>query len=183
MILETKRLILRDWQDSDLEPFAAINADPKVMKYFPAPLDRAQSDAVVGRFIGYAQKNGFSFQPVVEKSTGDMIGMVGLNIPDYPVPFAPCVEIGWRLAHSAWGKGYASESALACLDWGFSTLGLKQVVSFTTAQNTPSQKVMQRIGMVRDPNGDFDHSMLPKDHPLLCHVLYRLDFDVIGACR
>ena len=104
----------------------------------------------------------------------DFIGYVGLNIPTFEAAFTPCVEIGWRLAAGHWGKGYATEAARAVLDYGFGSLGLKEIVSFTVPANVRSQAVMQRIGMTRDPAGDFNHPHIPQGHPLRRHVLYRL---------
>jgi RimJ/RimL family protein N-acetyltransferase len=152
-------------------------ADPEVMRHFPALLTRDQSTRLVSRATEKQDRDGFSISPVEEKATGEFIGFVGLSRPTYvaPLPFDPCVEIGWRLNRSAWGKGYASESARAWLRFGFETIGLDEIVAFTIPANTPSQQVMERIGMRRDQNGDFLHPNLPRDHPMAWHVLYRLD--------
>ncbi len=177
MYFETERLILRAWEEKDRDPAAAICADPEVMKYFPAVMDRKGSDALVDRAIEKTAKDGFCFSPIEDKTTGDFLGFVGLSIPKYssPLPFDPCVEIGWRLTRSAWRKGYATEAARRWLRFGFETLLLDEIVSFTAVTNRPSQKVMQRLGMRHDPSDDFDHPELPKGHPLERHVLYRLD--------
>ncbi|QDG75111.1 GNAT family N-acetyltransferase [Labrenzia sp. PHM005] len=175
--LETDRLICRGWQDEDLDPFAEMCADPEVMRYFPEPMTRETTAALIGRAKAKQERDGFCFGPVETKADGEFLGFVGLSIPAYekPLPFDPCVEIGWRLKRSAWGKGYASEAAGAWLRFGFETIGLKEIVSFTSNNNLPSQKVMERIGMRRDPADDFVHPMLEPDHPLAAHVLYRLD--------
>jgi RimJ/RimL family protein N-acetyltransferase len=172
--LETDRLILRPWTAADAEPFAALNADPQVMRYFPATLSRSESDSTINRARTKAQVEGICFQPVEEKATGRFLGFVGLNraAPDVPVPDTP--EIGWRLARHAWGQGFATEAASAWLRFGFETLRLSEIISFTTVGNTPSRRVMERLGMTEDPAGAFEHPALPADHPLRPHVLYRL---------
>lgn len=175
-LMETKRLYLRTWQDGDLDPFAQMCADPEVMRYFPDVMTRDKSELLISRCIDKQETDGFSMAPVETKATGEFLGFVGLNTPTYaaPLPFEPCVEIGWRLKRSSWGKGYASEAAHAWLRFGFETIGLEEIVAFTIPANEPSQKVMRRLGMRRDPDGDFLHPSLPKDHPVAPHVLYRL---------
>ncbi|WP_420412822.1 GNAT family N-acetyltransferase [Roseibium sp.] len=177
IFLETDRLICRAWQDKDLDPFAEMCADPEVMRYFPEPLTRATTAALIDRAKAKQEREGFCFGPVETKADGEFLGFVGLSIPVYekPLPFDPCVEIGWRLKRSAWGKGYASEAARAWLRFGFETIRLKEIVSFTSKTNLPSQKVMARIGMSRSKDDDFLHPMLEADHALAPHVLYRLD--------
>lgn len=174
--IETERLILRPWRDSDFEPLAALNADPVVMEYFPAPLSRDESDALALRLKAKIEADGYGWFAVEEKGGAPFIGFVGLNQPSFgaELPCGPCTEIGWRLARSAWGKGYASEAARASLAFGFDVLNLAEIVSFTALQNTRSQAVMQRIGMTRDTDGDFHHPSLTPDHRLSRHVLYRL---------
>ncbi|MEM9106104.1 MAG: GNAT family N-acetyltransferase [Pseudomonadota bacterium] len=176
ILMETERLYLRTWLATDLDPFAHMCADPVVMRYFPDALTREKTAQLVSRCIEKQEKDGFSMAPVEVKSTGEFLGFVGLNTPTYaaPLPFEPCVEIGWRLKQSCWGKGYASEAAGAWLRFGFETIGLEEIVAFTIPANEPSQKVMARIGMRRDPDGDFLHPSLPQDHPVAPHVLYRL---------
>jgi RimJ/RimL family protein N-acetyltransferase len=172
--LETERLVLRPWRGEDAGPFAALNADPQVMRYFPATLTRSESDAIIARARTKAVADGICFQPVEEKASGRFLGFVGLNraAPDVPVPSTP--EIGWRLARHAWGQGFATEAATAWLRFGFETLRLAEIISFTTVGNTPSRRVMERLGMSEDPFGVFEHPALPVDHPLRAHVLYRL---------
>ncbi|MEH0070809.1 GNAT family N-acetyltransferase [Pannonibacter sp. Pt2-lr] len=176
MIIETERLVLRPWRDEDLEPFAALCGDPEVMRYFVKPLSIDETQALITRLREKEEADGFCFRPVVRKADGAFIGMAGLSRPQFPapVPFAPCVEIGWRFVRSAWGRGYASEAAQAWLRFGFETLLLDEIVAFTAELNVPSQKVMQRLGMSHDPADDFDHPSVPEDHRLLRHVLYRL---------
>lgn len=171
--LETARLIVRPWQASDSAPFAALNADPVVMRYFPAPLDRAASDAIIARCSAHIAQHGFGFWAVERKADGAFIGMVGLNIPTAPLPFMPCVEVGWRLAATYWGQGYASEAAQASLRAGFEVFQLEEIVSFTALPNRPSQAVMERLGMQRAAD-TFAHPAVPEGHPLREHCLYRL---------
>ncbi|MEJ8474943.1 GNAT family N-acetyltransferase [Roseibium algae] len=174
--LETERLILRSWQTADQAPLARLNADPEVMRYFPSPLSREESDALMNRAMAKQEADGVCFAPIEEKLTGKFLGFVGLSRPKYnkPLPFDPCIEIGWRLDRSAWGKGYASEAAQAWLQYGFDVLDLEEIVSFTTVTNQPSRRVMERIGMVHNPADDFLHPALEEGHPLEAHVLYRL---------
>ncbi|MXN64817.1 GNAT family N-acetyltransferase [Stappia sp. GBMRC 2046] len=176
MYLETERLVIRDWKDEDLEPMRKMNSDPRVMEYFPSVLSSSESDALVERCEMKVKRDGFSLLPVDLKESGQFGGIVGLNRPQYekPLPFEPCVEIGWRLPVSSWGKGYASEAASALLRFGFETLDLDEIVSFTAEINKRSMRVMERIGMKRDLDGDFQHPMIEDGHPLRPHVLYRL---------
>jgi RimJ/RimL family protein N-acetyltransferase len=172
--LTTKRLLLREWQDGDREPFAAINADPRVMEHFTRRLDRAESDAFVERILDHWAADGHGLWAVETKADGQFIGFVGLTPPNFEAHFTPCVEIGWRLAPEAWGQGYATEGATAALAFGFERLGLEEIVSFTVPENVKSRAVMERIGMTRDPADDFLHPNLPDGHRLRQHVLYRL---------
>jgi ribosomal-protein-alanine N-acetyltransferase len=172
--LETERLLLRRWRDSDRAPFAALTADPEVMRHFPAPLTRAESDAMVDRIIASFDEHGYGLYAVERRAEGDFIGFVGLAWITYDVPFAPAVEIGWRLARHAWGQGYATEAARAVVAHAFGALGLDDLVSMTVPSNEPSWRVMERIGMTRDPAEDFLHPRVEAGHPLERHVLYRL---------
>ncbi|WP_417687323.1 GNAT family N-acetyltransferase [Roseibium sp.] len=175
--LETDRLILRRWTDADRFAFAAMNADPEVMRYFPSTLNRVESDKLYDKAVLLTQKDGFCFSPVEDKETGEFLGFVGLSVPRFEpeLPFDPCVEVGWRLIRKAWGQGLATEAARAWIGFGFETLKLEEIVSFTTITNLPSQRVMQRLGMIRSMADDFHHPALPPDHPLGPHVLYRLN--------
>jgi ribosomal-protein-alanine N-acetyltransferase len=173
-VLRTERLLLREWRAEDREPFAALNADPRVMQYLPAMLPRAQSDALARRSEQHFATHGFGPWAVEVPGVAPFIGFVGLVVPAFEAHFTPCVEIGWRLAAEHWGQGYATEAALASADYAFSALGLHELVSFTTPGNERSQAVMRRIGMTHDEADDFDHPRLPQGHRLRRHVLYRL---------
>ncbi len=173
-MLQTQRLILRGWQQSDLEPFAQMNADAEVMKYFPATLSRAESEELVERIEHHHQAYGFGLWAVEERSTGAFIGFIGLNMPTFEAHFTPTVEVGWRLAKAFWGKGYATEGARSALYYGFEIIGLSEIVSFTAQLNLRSVAVMKRLGMTHQEADDFDHPGLPSGHPLQKHVLYRL---------
>ncbi len=172
--LRTPRLVLRSWRESDLAPFAELNADPRVMQHFPSVLTRAESDAMVTRLNDAITKRGFGFWAVEVQASEELIGFVGLSVPSFEAPFMPCVEIGWRIAFTHWGKGFASEGARASLDAAFGELGLAEVVSFTTITNERSKRVMERLGMRHDARDDFDHPLLPEGHALRRHVLYRI---------
>lgn len=172
--LSTARLVLRPWRDSDRAPFATLNADAQTMRFFPAPLTRAESDALADHCQALIAMRGWGFWAVEQGDSGAFIGMIGLHVPAPDLPFSPCVEVGWRLAREHWGQGLATEGACAALAFGFDRLGLDEIVSFTTVTNTPSQAVMQRLGMRLDA-AIFDHPALPSGHPLREHVLYRLD--------
>lgn len=171
-MLRTDRLLLRRWQDSDREPFAALNADPAVMEYFPAPMTREQSDGFVARTEAGFDERGYGLWALEVVETGEFIGFTGLSVPRFEAQFMPAVEIGWRLARPAWGKGYATEAATRVLRYAFTDANLPEVVSFTAVGNVRSRAVMERIGMTHDPADDFDHPLLP-DSPLRRHVLYR----------
>jgi len=173
-VLRTERLILRRWRAADRALFAKINADPKVMEYFPAPLSPAESDALVDRIESHFVKRGFGPSAAELKESGAFIGFIGLSVPRFEAAFTPCVEIGWRLAAEHWGRGLATEGARAALEYGFAELGLKEIVSFTTARNVRSRRVMEKLGMTYDAADDFDYPSLPEGHPLRRHVLYRL---------
>lgn len=176
-MLRSDRLILRPWRDSDLPGMARMNADPRVMEFMPAILDRPASDAMVTRLQRHIDEKGFGFWAVGAPGVADFIGFVGLNRPSFAAPFMPCVEIGWRLLHEFWGQGYATEAARAALHHGFINLGLAEIVSFTAAVNRRSRRVMQRLGMQHYRAEDFDHPALPAGDRLQRHVLYRLDRD------
>ena len=173
--LETPRLRLRRWKPEDKIPFARLNADPQVMEFFPATLSRAESDALADRCATLMEQRGWGFWAVECTGVCPFIGFVGLHVPQPELPFSPCVEIGWRLAAEHWKRGYASEAARAALEAGFVTLGLTEIVAFTSVRNVRSQAVMQRLGMMRD--AFFEHPALPEDHALRPHVLYRLTRD------
>lgn len=144
------------------------------MEHFPAPLTRVQSDELIEKIEVGFEANGFGLWALELRESGELIGFAGLAVPGFEAHFTPAVEVGWRLARSAWGNGYATEAARAALDFGFEQVGLAEVVSFTTVGNERSRAVMERLGMSHDPADDFDHPRLPEDHPRRRHVLYRL---------
>jgi RimJ/RimL family protein N-acetyltransferase len=172
-LIETERLILRPWRPDDLPAFVEMNADPRVMEFFQSTLDEEQSRAFAERVAQHFADKGFGLWAVEVRGGAPFVGFVGLSVPRFDTHFTPCVEIGWRLAHAAWGKGYATEAARAALLHGFDVLKLDQIVSFTTAANLRSRSVMEKIGMRRDPADDFDHPSIPEAHPQRPHVLYR----------
>ncbi|GAA1252493.1 GNAT family N-acetyltransferase [Kitasatospora nipponensis] len=172
--LRTPRLLLRPWQPADREPFARLNADPEVMEYLPAPLDREASDALADRIRAEFEHQGWGWWAVEVTSTGTFVGFTGLSRTTFTAPFTPATEVGWRLARAAWGHGYATEAAAAAVRFGFDVLGLPEIVSFTTTANRRSRAVMERLGMTHAPDDDFDHPRLPPGHPLSRHALYRL---------
>ncbi len=173
--IETERLVLREFLEVDRAPYAALNADPEVMAHFPSTLTRAQSDEMVDRIMARWAEQGHGLWAVEVQATGEFAGFVGLVRPTFETHFTPCVEVGWRLARWAWGRGYAPEAAEAVIAWGFANLDLPrdEIVSFTTTLNLKSQRVMQKLGMTHDPADDFDHPLLP-DWSERRHVLYRL---------
>ncbi len=172
--LFSERLVLRPWRESDLAPFAALNADPEVMAHFPKRLTLDETAAMMARMQAALAERGFGWWAVEARDVAPFIGFVGLSVPSFEGHFTPCVEVGWRLARDFWGRGYATEGAREALRFGFLDLGLEEIVAFTTTTNTRSQAVMQRLGMAYDPADDFDHPALPEGHRLRRHVLYRL---------
>jgi len=173
--LYTPRLLLRQWRDEDLEPLARMSADPEVMRYFPACLDRAECAALIERCREHFARHGFGLWALQRRDSGEFIGFTGLGHMGFEAHFTPAIEIGWRLARAHWGQGLASEAARAALAHGFTELGMARIIAFTAVSNLPSQSLMQALGMQRDPADDFDHPNLPADHPLRRHVLYTLD--------
>lgn len=169
----TERLRLRQWRDEDREPFFRLNADPRVMEFFPNLLDRSTSDAMLTRIESKMRDRGWGWWAVELQDTQEFIGFVGLNIPASELPCSPCVEVGWRLACEYWGKGYATEAAQGALSVGFERLDLAEIVSFTAVCNLRSRAVMERLKMSKDP-ATFLHPSLPPRHPLAEHCLYRL---------
>lgn len=170
--LETPRLIIRPWKMSDLEPFAQLNADSDVMRYFPAPLTKVESDALAERIQSFISIYGWGFWAVELKQNQKFIGFTGLLYQPEQFDFSPCTEIGWRLAKEYWHKGYATEAAKACLDFAFQRLEINEVIAITATTNRPSEQVMQRLGMCYVKN--FIHPKLDPHHPLTEHLLYRI---------
>jgi RimJ/RimL family protein N-acetyltransferase len=172
--LSTPRLSLRQWRDSDLAPFAALNADARVMEFAGSCLTRAASDALAHRCATEIARLGYGFWALELRENQQFIGFAGVRAPSFAAHFTPCVEIGWRLEPASWGQGLATEAARECLRFAFESLTLSGVVSFTVPLNRRSRAVMERLGMRHDALGDFDHPRLPAGHPLRHHVLYRL---------
>jgi RimJ/RimL family protein N-acetyltransferase len=174
--LRTERLVLRPWRDSDREPFAALNDDPKVMEWFPKASTRQESDAFVDRIVARMDSQGFGLWAVELPDVAPFIGFIGLNPAD-AVLGRPVLEVGWRLAAEHWGHGYATEGGRASLAHAFDVLRVDEVVSFTTTGNSRSRKVMEKLGMVRRPEDDFDHPGVPASWSGRRHVLYRLSLE------
>ncbi|PKH26741.1 GNAT family N-acetyltransferase [Enterobacterales bacterium CwR94] len=172
LTLESARLRLRPWEDRDIAPFCAMNACPDVMRFFPDVMTTAQSEEMVGIIRERFAQNQWGLWVVVEKDQDQFLGFTGLNPAPLNLPFSPAVEIGWRLTKAAWGKGYATEAARAVLDAAFSLYHLTDVVAFTAQINQPSERVMQKLGMVRQ--GVFDHPRVAEMHPLRQHVWYQI---------
>jgi ribosomal-protein-alanine N-acetyltransferase len=172
--LSSGRICLRRWRDEDREPFAAMNSDARVMEFFRSRLSRVESDAMVDRIQTHFSEHDFGLWAVEVADVAAFIGFVGLTWARFSAHFTPAVELGWRLAFEHWGRGYATEAARLALGYGFGTLALSEVVSFTSATNRRSRAVMERLGMRRNPVDDFDHPALPEGDPLWSHVLYRI---------
>jgi ribosomal-protein-alanine N-acetyltransferase len=181
--LSSGRICLRRWRDEDREAFAAMNSDVRVMEFFRSCLSRVESDAMVARIEEHFSKHDFGLWAIEVPGVAPFIGFAGFDVARFSAHFTPCVEVGWRLAFEHWGRGYATEAARLALGYGFGTLALAEVVSFTSVTNHRSRAVMERLGMRRDPAEDFDYPALPEGHPLRRHVLYRLDSDSYFAMR
>lgn len=174
VIATTERLILRDWQDADREPFSRMNADPRVMEFLPSLLTRKESDALVDRIESHFRERGFGLCAVELRQDRKFLGYVGLAVPRFRAIVTPCVEIGWRLSAESWGRGLATEAAREVVRYAFENLGLGALVSFTVPGNWRSRRVMEKLGMIHNPSEDFDHPNFPEEHPMRRHVLYRL---------
>jgi 3-dehydroquinate dehydratase / shikimate dehydrogenase len=175
--LKTSRTLLRAWHDEDLEPFARLNADHEVMRWFPSVLTRESSDMLASRIRTRLADDGWGLWALEVPGVSRFCGFVGLSRVPFEASFTPAVEIGWRLDQPWWGRGYATEAASACVEFAFGALGLDEIVSFTTTRNNRSRAVMERLGMRHDPTGDFDHPGIPAGNPVRPHVLYRLTRD------
>ena len=170
-MIETARLILRQWRDEDRAPFAAMSADAEVMRFFPGTQTRAESDALIDRCAAHIAVHGWGMWAVERAADGAFAGIVGLQPCNAPGPVLGEVEVGWRIARPLWRQGYALEAARAALDFGLARLG-RRIVAITASINLPSQGVMERLGMARREDLDFDHEVLPAGHPLRRHVTY-----------
>jgi RimJ/RimL family protein N-acetyltransferase len=173
-MLHTSRLLLRPWRDQDIAGMVAMNADPRVMEHFLGTLTPAEIQAMVARSQQHFIHHGFGLWAVEAVGIADFLGFVGLSVPKFESHFTPCVEVGWRLLHEHWGRGYATAAARAALAFGFEDRNLEQIVSFTVPANHRSRRVMERLGMTHSPADDFDHPNVPPNPPLRRHVLYRI---------
>ena len=171
--LRTDRLYLRRWLMDDRVPFARLNSDPRVVEFLQGPLSREESDAAADRIEAHFAEHGFGLWAVEIPGITPFAGFIGMSVPGFEAHFTPCVEIGWRLAAEHWNQGYATEGARVALEFGFKWLQLDEIVSFTTAANVRSRRVMEKIGMTHCAGDDFEHPRLPEGHPLRRHVLYR----------
>ena len=175
--LITPRLLLRPWRKEDFEPFSKINADARVMKYFPCPLNREESDQLAIKLKARIEEKGWGIWAMnliePEQFIG-ALGLIDLTKTSFPAPFTPAVELVWRLSFEHWEKGYETEGALAALQYGFKNLQFNEIVSFTAVQNESSRHVFEKVGMHHDPKDDFDHPMLPNESPFKRHILYRI---------
>jgi 3-dehydroquinate dehydratase/shikimate dehydrogenase len=171
--IATARLLLRPWRASDREPFAAMNADPRVMEWFPRLMSAQESDAMATAIDGRMSEQGWGLWAVEVPGVAEFIGLIGLN-PDEDTLGYPVVEVGWRLTAEHWGRGYAPEGARASLAYGFDTLALEEIVAFTSVGNAKSRRVMEKIGMSHDPDEDFDHPRVPRESSRCRHVIYRI---------
>jgi 3-dehydroquinate dehydratase/shikimate dehydrogenase len=175
-MITTERLILRPWKNEDFQPYAEMNADPRVREFFPSILTREQSDVEIRHIQSAHDRDGFTFFAAELISTGEFVGFIGMVTMTFAGPGLdqPAVEIGWRLAHGHWGKGLATEGARATVHYGFETAKFKEIVAITVPTNVRSRHLMEKIGMKHFPNLDFDHPRIPEGHALRRHVLYSL---------
>jgi ribosomal-protein-alanine N-acetyltransferase len=173
-VIETPRLRLRNWRDEDLQPWFEMGADPRVMEFFPSVYDRERSDSIAASVRQRNEVNPYGWWVIEEKDGEPFAGVMQLADVPFEAHFTPVHEIGWRLPAKFWGRGYATEAARAILDYAFERLGMDEVVALTTVMNVRSRRVMERLGMTRDPNDDFDNPRVPEGHALQRHVLYRI---------
>jgi RimJ/RimL family protein N-acetyltransferase len=172
-MIETPRLILRNYTEDDREAFAALNGDPRVGDWLGGAIGRAASDAMMDRIVAHIAEHGWGLWAAERKDDGRLVGFTGLaTVEEGDLPVGPAVEIGWRLVPPVWGQGFATEGGRAALDWGLANLDTPEIVAFTAATNLKSRAVMARLGMTHDPARDFDHPRLAEDHPLRRHVVY-----------
>ena len=181
--LHTRRTALRTWQDTDLPEWVAMNADPQVRRYFPTLLSPDEALAEAVRMRATLARRGWGLWALEVPGVLPFAGFVGLAVVHLDVPFAPALEIGWRLPCAAWGQGLASEAAAAVLEFAFTRLDLDEVVSFTSASNEPSKRVMRRLGLQHDVAADFEHPRIEAGHPLRSHQLSRIGREAFHARR
>lgn len=179
IFFESQRLLLRGWSEADIAPFCEMNADGKVMEFFPKPLDKNETETLYRRIVSEHAQRGFSLYAAEKKSDGKFIGFVGFHVADFPSDFTPAIEIGWRLKSEEWGRGYATEAARACLKYGREVLNFEDVYSFTAALNARSENVMKKLGMTKQ--GEFMHPLLEPSHALARHVLYKINLSGAGS--
>ena len=172
VFIETKRLILRQWKPSDEDPYVQLNQDTDVMEFFPSVLSKAETLAQIERITNHITEYGYGLFAMERKDNHQFIGFTGLSHPQFESYFTPCVEIGWRLSRTNWNKGFATEAAKACRDYGLHTVKLNEIYSFTSVYNVRSEQVMIRIGMQRQ--GVFDHPLIEDGDILKRHVLYKI---------
>ena len=171
-MIKTERLILRQWKESDREPLARMNKDPRVLEFLLGPLTREESDKRAEVYTRHINEHGWGLWAVSVPGVSDFIGWIGLWPIGFTAHFTPAIEVGWRLLPEFWGQGYATEGAKAALQFGFETLKLEEIVSITVPANLRSRRVMEKIGMHRNPEDDFDHPLVEENSPLRRHVLY-----------
>lgn len=174
-IITSNRLGLRQWSENDHDAFAKMNADAKVMEHFPYLMTREQTDAYLKRIYAHFKEYGYGVYAVDVLESGEFIGYIGFSCPTWEAYFTPCVEVGWRLKSEHWNNGYATEGAKACLEYGFKSLGFDAIYSWTALDNLASERVMQKIGLIKID--EFDHPRIQKGHRLERHVLYELKKD------
>ena len=172
--ITTQRLLLRSWRESDIEPFFRLNTDPEVVEYLPSPISETESQQFAARIQDHFAEHGYGLYALENREDGSFLGYTGLNWTSFESHFTPALEVGWRLARDAWGQGYATEAARACVDHAFRETPIPEIVSFTVPANRRSIAVMERLQLTRKPEDDFVHPRLGKDHPLGAHVLYRI---------
>ncbi|MGP1283919.1 MAG: GNAT family N-acetyltransferase [Parasphingopyxis sp.] len=175
MIIETDRLILREWRDADCEPFAAMNADPEVMRYFPGVQSREESDAAAGRIATHFDEHGLGLFALEHKEDGTFIGFAGFQFVNFECPIEGDLEIGWRVARPYWRRGLAFEAASACMGWIWAESNVPRIVSMTATINAPSRNLMEKLGLTHRPELDFDHPKLDPDSPINRHVVYAME--------
>lgn len=183
VIVETPRLLLRKWRPQDADAYFEINQDPRVIEFLRGPLTRQQVTDFLLAANQHHDRHGFTLWAVELKTSGALLGFIGLNAVTWQAPFTPAIEIGWRLGSAYWGQGYATEGAAAALQFGFEQCGLAEIIAFTVPANLRSLRVMEKIGLQYDPEGDFAHPLLAPDHPLSKHLLYRLSATAYVACH
>jgi len=173
IILETARLVMREWRTEDFDPFHAMNRDPYVRQFYADHNSVQQSRDFLARAKERDLRDGYFFQPIIEKASNSFIGYVGLSKIDFEAAFTGSTEIGWTLRHDNWGKGYATEMAGALIDHAFAVLELAEVIAFTVPINARSRRVMEKLGMNHEEDEGFEHPMVPEGHPYRFQVLYR----------